>query len=208
MNSVCTVAHEMGHQYWVHQACGADMQGSEMTIEPFARYSALMVMEQEYGRDIMCKFLEYEMDRYPRDRGRERLKELPLAKCESQGYIHYNKGSDIGAFAKPESDKKYGKTLYRQRVKIMQKNNIFTFLVDEKPEKAGIDPFSLLIDREPKDNWKKVVIVKNRINHPTATFSCAACSRRRVCHSCAPHGAGSRRAGPHGEYRPDRFFWE
>lgn len=260
------VAHEMGHQYWAHQACGANMQGSEMTTETFAQYSALMVMEKEYGRDIMRKFLEYEMDRYLRDRGRERLKELPLGKCEGQGYIHYRKGShvmyylkemigeaqvnqalrrylerfryaeapfptsidvineftaqtpdslqyiikdlfwditlfdnrtkeasvkdlgngkwevtiqtesrklkadelgketeapvndwmEIGAFAKPEGDKKFGKTLYRKRVKISQKDNTFTFTVDEKPEKAGIDPFSLLIDREPKDNTKKL----------------------------------------------------
>ena len=75
------VAHEMGHQYWAHQACGADVQGSEMTTETFAQYSALMVMEHEYGCDIMRKFLEYELDRYLRDR----LKELPLGKCEGQG---------------------------------------------------------------------------------------------------------------------------
>jgi hypothetical protein len=258
------VAHEMGHQYWAHQVAGANMQGAEMTTETFAQYSALMVMEKEYGRDIMRKFLEYELDRYLSDRGRERLKELPLGKCENQGYIHYRKGShvmyylkemigeeqvnkalrtylekfryadapfptsidvvnefsvqtpdsvkyiiqdlfwditlfdnktkeatvkelgngkwevtiqveshklkanelgkesevavndwiDIGAFAKPEGDKKYGKTLYRQRVHIGQKDNTFTFVVDEKPDKAGIDPFSLLIDREPKDNLK------------------------------------------------------
>jgi len=260
------VAHEMGHQYWAHQASGANMQGAEMTTETFAQYSALMVMEKEYGRDIMRKFLEYELDLYLSDRGRERLKELPLGKCENQGYIHYRKGShvmyylkemigeeqvnralqaylgkfryaeapyptsadvinefaaqtpdslkyiiqdlfwditlfdnktktasakdlgngkwevtiqveshklkadelgketeapvndwiDIGAFASPEGDKKYGKTLYRQRVKVSQQDNTFTFVVDEKPEKAGIDPFSLLIDREPKDNVKTV----------------------------------------------------
>jgi aminopeptidase N len=260
------VAHEMGHQYWAHQAAGANMQGAEMTTETFAQYSALMVMEKEYGRDIMRKFLEYEMDRYLRDRGRERLKELPLGKCEGQGYIHYRKGShvmyylkemigeeqvnlalrkylerfryaeapfptsvdvvnefaaqtpdslkyiiqdlfwditlfenktkeasikdlgngkyevtiqvecrklkadelgketevpvndwiEIGAFANPEGDKKYGKTLYRQRVKIGQKDNTFTFVVDEKPDKAGIDPFIILIDREPEDNVKEM----------------------------------------------------
>lgn len=63
---------------------------------------------------------------------------------------------EIGAFAKPEGDKKYGKTLYRQRVKISRKDNTFTFVVEAKPEKAGTDPFSLLIDREPKDNTKKL----------------------------------------------------
>jgi ABC-2 type transport system permease protein len=260
------VAHEIGHQYWGHQECAAQMQGGEMLVETFAQWSALMVSEKEYGRDQMRKFLHYEMDRYLRDRGREAEKELPLAKCEGQGYIHYRKGSlvmyylkemigeaqvntalraflekyryrqppypvsndaidefvkqtpdslqyiirdlfwditlfenrtkeasakdlgngkwevtiqvesrklkadelgketetpvddwiEIGAFAKPEKGKKYGKTLYRQRVKINQKDNVFTFVVDEKPKEAGIDPFALLIDRNPVDNLKDV----------------------------------------------------
>ena len=258
------VAHEMGHQWWAHQECGAKMQGGEMTVETFAQYSSLMVMEKAYGRDAMRKFLEYEMDGYLRERGKERLKELPLAKCENQGYIHYQKGSvvmyylkemigedrvnsalrafldkfkykgapyptsldaieefekqtpdslkylikdlfhditlydnrcisfsskklengkyevsiqtesrkykadelgkeaevpvndyiEIGAFAKPEKGKKYGKTLYRKMVHIDRKDNSYTFVCDEEPEKAGIDPFSLLIDRMPKDNMK------------------------------------------------------
>jgi ABC-2 type transport system permease protein len=86
-------AHEIGHQYWGHQMCGAMMQGSEMLVETFAQWSALMVMEREYGRDLMRKFLRYEMDKYLRGRSQEAERELPLAWCESQGYIHYNKGS-------------------------------------------------------------------------------------------------------------------
>ncbi len=258
------VAHEMGHQWWAHQECGAAMQGGEMLTETLAQYSALMVMEKEYGRDILRKFLTHETDRYLRGRGLESLKELPLAKCENQGYVHYRKGSavmyylkemigaekvntalktfleryryaeapypvstdlvnefaaqtpdslryiiddlfwnitlfensakdaivqdlgnnqwkvilktnsrklradergketdiaindwiEIGAFAKPEGDKKYGKTLHRERVRISQRDNIFSFIVNEKPDKVGIDPFSLLIDRNPKDNLK------------------------------------------------------
>jgi len=84
---------------------------------------------------------------------RRKLKADELGK---ETEVPVNDWMEIGAFAKPEGDKKYGKTLYRQRVKIAQKDNSFTFTVNEKPEKAGIDPFSLLIDREPKDNWKKV----------------------------------------------------
>ncbi|MBN8684288.1 MAG: ABC transporter permease [Chitinophagales bacterium] len=257
-------AHEIGHQYWGHQECGAAMQGGEMLVETFAQWSALMVMEHAYGRDQMRKFLSYEMDRYLRGRGRESERELPLARCEGQGYIHYNKGSvqmyhlkeligeervnaalraflekyryaqppypvsldaldefyaqtpdsldyvvkdlfeeitlfenrcreasvkdlgngqwevkikveaakfksdevgkqteaplndyiEIGAFAAPESGKTYGKTLYRQRVKITQPEQWFTFVVQEKPEKAGVDPFSLIVDRNPEDNMK------------------------------------------------------
>jgi len=55
-----------------------------------------MVMEKEYGRDIMRKFLRYEMNNYLRSRGRERLKERPLVTVEAQqGYIHYRKASVV-----------------------------------------------------------------------------------------------------------------
>ncbi len=86
-------AHEMAHQYWAHQEMSANMQGATQLTETLAQYSALMVMEKEYGRDAMKKFLKYEMDKYLRSRGSERLKELPLMKVENQGYVHYNKGS-------------------------------------------------------------------------------------------------------------------
>lgn len=87
------VAHEMGHQYWAHQLCGPRMQGSELMSEGFAQYSALMVMEKEYGKDKMKKFLKYEMDSYLRGRSNEFEAERPLMLTESQGYIHYNKAS-------------------------------------------------------------------------------------------------------------------
>ena len=60
------------------------------------------------------------------------------------------------AFAEPEKGKTYGKTLYRQRVKITQKEQTFTFVADAKPGKAGIDPFSLMVDRNPEDNMKGI----------------------------------------------------
>jgi aminopeptidase N len=237
--------------------------------ESLAQYSALMVMENEYGRDIMRKFLRYEMDQYLRSRGLERLKERPLLTVEAQqGYIHYNKASvvlyylkemigedkvnaalrkllqqyaykappyptswalvdalseqtppqyqylikdlfeditlfsnrtleasarrrpdgqydvtiniethkfkadakgnetevpvndwiDIGAFAKPEESRKYGRTLYRARVHIAQTRPTYTFTVGELPDQAGVDPFLLLIDRIPEDNVKKVTL--------------------------------------------------
>jgi ABC-2 type transport system permease protein len=263
------VAHEMGHQWWAHQVVGANMQGATLLSETLAQYSALMVMEKEYGRDMMRKFLKYEMDNYLRNRGRELLKERPLLKVDAnQGYVHYRKGSvvmyylkemigeeavnralrkvlqqygyapppypvsyalvdalraetppqyqyliqdlfyditlfsnrtlsavarkradgkydvtihvdakkfkadekgeerevpvndwiEIGAFAKPPKGKKYGKTLYRDRVLMTSGERTYTFTVDEAPAKAGIDPFLLLIDRTPDDNTKTVDI--------------------------------------------------
>jgi ABC-2 type transport system permease protein len=226
-------------------------------------------MEKEYGRDIMRKFLRYEMDNYLRSRGRERLKERPLLTVESQqGYIHYRKASvvlydlretigedkfdaalrkliaehaytappyptswalvnalseqtppqyqylikdlleeitlfsnrtldatarkradgkydvtltvetrkfkadpkgsetevplddwiEIGAFAKPDKGRKYGRTLYRDRIHMNQTHGTYTFTVSELPDKAGVDPFNLLIDRVPDDNVKSVTL--------------------------------------------------
>jgi ABC-2 type transport system permease protein len=263
------VAHEMAHQWWAHQVIGANMEGATVLSETLAQYSALMVMEKEYGRGLMRKFLTFEMDNYLRARGQERLKERPLLTVEQdQGYIHYRKGSvvlyymkemigedavnralrklihqyayapppyptsyalvdalreqtppelqylikdlfeditlfsnrtleatarkrtdgkydvtiqvearkfkadatgketevpvddwiDIGAFAKPASGKKYGDTLYRERMHIAQRDSTFTFTTPQLPEKAGIDPFTLLIDRIPDDNVKKVTL--------------------------------------------------
>jgi ABC-2 type transport system permease protein len=263
------VAHEMAHQWWAHQVIGANMQGATLLSETMAQYSALMVMEHEYGRDIMRKFLRYELDRYLSSRGSERQKERPLLTVEAQqGYVHYRKGSlvlyylkemigeeavnralrkivqqyayaqapyptswvlldalreqtpadkqyvlkdlfeditifsnrtleatahkradgkydvtidvethkfkadakgnetevpindwiDIGAFAKPEKDKKYGNTLYRERIRIAEAKSTHTFTVDELPDQAGVDPFLLLIDRIPDDNAKKVTL--------------------------------------------------
>lgn len=94
------VAHEMGHQYWAHQLIGANMQGSEMMSEGFAQYSALMVMEKEYGKDKMKKFLKYEMDDYLGGRSGELEGENPLMKTENQQYIHYNKASVVMYYLK------------------------------------------------------------------------------------------------------------
>jgi len=263
------VAHETAHQWWGHQVAGANMQGALLLSESLAQYSALMVMEKQHGRDMMRKFLRYEMDDYLRSRGSERLEERPLLTAEAQqGYIYYRKASvvlyylkemigedkvnaalrklireyaykappyptswalvdalseqtppqyqyvlkdlfeditlfsnrtleasarqrpdgqydvtidiethkfkadakgnetevpvndwiDIGAFAKPEKGRKYGRTLYRDRVHIAQTRSTYTFTTAELPDEAGVDPFLLLIDRTPEDNVKKVTI--------------------------------------------------
>jgi ABC-type transport system involved in multi-copper enzyme maturation permease subunit len=86
-------AHEVAHQWWAHQVIGANVQGGTVMSETLAQYSALMVMEKEYGREKMSKFLDYELDRYLIGRATETHRELPLMRVENQPYIHYNKGS-------------------------------------------------------------------------------------------------------------------
>jgi ABC-2 type transport system permease protein len=86
-------AHEVAHQWWAHQVMGANTQGGTVVVETLAQYSALMVMEQKYGPQVMRRFLKYELDNYLRNRGSERIAEMPLMRVENQGYIHYRKGS-------------------------------------------------------------------------------------------------------------------
>jgi ABC-2 type transport system permease protein len=86
-------AHEVGHQWWAHQVIGAQVQGATMITETMAQYSALMVMEKEYGKDKMRKFLAHELNAYLAGRGGELVAEMPLMLVENQPYIHYRKGS-------------------------------------------------------------------------------------------------------------------
>lgn len=88
-------AHETAHQWWAHQAIGANVRGVTMLDESLAQYSALMVMKHLYGPTKMRKFLKYELDRYLSGRAGERVAEEPLALVENQPYIHYRKASVI-----------------------------------------------------------------------------------------------------------------
>jgi aminopeptidase N len=88
-------AHEVAHQWWGHQLMGANVQGARMLSESLAEYSALMVMEREYGQDTMRRFLAYELRDYLRGRSRESDHESPLMFTEDQRYVHYPKGSMV-----------------------------------------------------------------------------------------------------------------
>jgi ABC-2 type transport system permease protein len=88
-------AHEVAHQWWAHQVMGGNVQGATLLSETMSQYSALMVMEKEYGPEKMRKFLKYELDSYLRGRGTERIEELPLYLVENQPYVHYRKGSVV-----------------------------------------------------------------------------------------------------------------
>lgn len=86
-------AHELAHQWWGHQIVGGFEQGSNMMSESLAQYSALMLMEKEYGPASVRKFLKHELDGYLSGRGGETRKEPPLALVQNEPYVWYNKGS-------------------------------------------------------------------------------------------------------------------
>ncbi len=86
-------AHELAHQWWGHQLVGSNSQGSNMMSESLAQYSALMLMEKEYGKEMIGKFLKHELDGYLRGRAAERRKEETLSRVQNDAYVWYQKGS-------------------------------------------------------------------------------------------------------------------
>jgi hypothetical protein len=164
------VAHEMGHQWWAHQVMGAEMQGSTMLSESMAQYSALMVMEKEYGKAHMRKFLKYEGDKYQNARGSEAIGETPLMQVENQGYIHYNKASVV---------------LYCMRDFLSEDtlNKAFRALVDsfayaEPPWPTALDMYREIRKMTPdsltyllEDNFKYITLYNNAITSATAKMN-------------------------------------
>lgn len=86
-------AHELAHQWWAHVVIGANVKGAVLMSEALAQYSALSIMEQEYGEIKLGDFLKHELHSYVTGRSSESSKEMPLSQVENQQYIHYNKGS-------------------------------------------------------------------------------------------------------------------
>jgi ABC-2 type transport system permease protein len=56
---------------------------------------------------------------------------------------------DIGVFSGP---KNHEKPLYLQKQKLTQEKQTFELVVNERPTRAGIDPYNKLIDRISDDN--------------------------------------------------------
>ncbi|HTE21131.1 MAG TPA: hypothetical protein VK689_22425, partial [Armatimonadota bacterium] len=245
---------------------GANVEGSEMLAESLAQYSALMVMEKQFGKGRMRRFLRHELDSYLQGRGQEREEEQPLLRVQRQPYIHYNKGSlafyalrdamgekalnrvlarflrdkkfqqppyttseefvqylrdgspaavddlitdlfekitlydaavqsatytevapgkyrvtvrvearkmeadgsgnetpaplndrfQIGLFAAPQPGEDPGRPLLLVRRTLTKPVTSFTFTVNERPHRAGIDPYCTLVDRRPDDNLRLV----------------------------------------------------
>lgn len=88
-------AHEMAHQWWPHQTSMSSTKGANMLSETLAQYSALVMMEHQFGSDNMRKFLRFSLDGYLTGRGSERNKEVPLIEADDANYVMYDKGGIV-----------------------------------------------------------------------------------------------------------------
>lgn len=62
----------------------------------------------------------------------------------------------VGVYAPKAKGSNTEKLLYYQRHHITKPKQQITVRVDQKPDRAGIDPLNLLIDRHPRDNVKTI----------------------------------------------------
>ncbi|MFC0679572.1 ABC transporter permease/M1 family aminopeptidase [Lysobacter korlensis] len=161
-------AHEIAHQWWAHQVIGANVQGATMLSESLSQYSALMVMEQEYGRSQMRQFLKRELDGYLTGRAGELLDEQPLYRVENQQYIHYDKGSlvfyrlreEIGEAALNRALKKYLTAKAFQQAPYTTSAELLDFIrAEAKPDQQ----------RLITDLFEKISFYDNRVEAATAS---------------------------------------
>ena len=98
------------------------------------------------------------------DNGKFKVKlvvECEKFKADEKGHesaVEMNDWIEIGAFAKPESGKRYGRLLHRERKQLTSGQHELEFVLDEMPYQAGIDPRNMMIDRVPSDNLKTVTL--------------------------------------------------
>ncbi|HEX6096061.1 MAG TPA: ABC transporter permease [Thermoanaerobaculia bacterium] len=58
------MAHEMGHQWWGHQVMPALVEGAPVLSESLAWYSAMLVVEETYGREHLGRLLDIMRSQY------------------------------------------------------------------------------------------------------------------------------------------------
>ena len=138
------------------------MRGATLLSETMAQYSALMVMEHEYNRDMMRKFLQYEADNYLKNRGDEQLDERPLMEVEpTQGYVHYRKGSVVMHHLK--------ELIGEDKVNAALRNLVEKFAYKGEPYPTSVDLIEALREQTPPeyqsvitDSFEKITLFGNR----------------------------------------------
>ncbi len=88
------VAHEVAHQWWAYQVIGANMEGAKMLSETLAEYTAMMVLEREFGSEMVRRHLRVAHHNYLAGRALDTRNEHPLSRVRpDQSYLCYYKGS-------------------------------------------------------------------------------------------------------------------
>lgn len=161
-------AHELAHQWWAHQVIGADVLGATMLSESMSEYVALKVLEKEYGKTKMRKFLKKALDGYLRQRTFERKRENALMYNDGQGYVRYQKGSLVFyALSDYIGEEKLNGALKKYVEKVKFQEAPYTTSIDMVNHIKEVVPDSLqyLI----KDMFETITLYRNRVVKVTST---------------------------------------
>lgn len=79
-------------------------------------------------------------------------KKLRADSLGAEAEVAMNDLVDVGVFAAAKAGARIGEPLGIRRVRVKTGTARYEFLVKSKPARAGIDPYNLLIDRNPGDN--------------------------------------------------------
>ncbi|MFF5380734.1 M1 family aminopeptidase [Pedobacter suwonensis] len=140
--SYAITAHETAHQWWANILTPADGAGYAMLTESLAKYTEDVLIEKNFGKMYLRKYMSYDNELYFLNRNYNK-EELPLAKTLDQPYVYYQKG---------------GLMMYaiKERMREQQFNSALHQLIEEhrypKPKATAADLVSILLNQsQPGD---------------------------------------------------------
>ena len=66
---------------------------------------------------------------------------------------------DVGVFGEDRGGGRLSRPLFLERVHVTAPDVVISAVVAEKPARAGVDPYNVLIDRTPGDNVRAVSLL-------------------------------------------------
>ena len=154
--------HEVAHQWWAHQVIGADVLGATMLSESLSEYVSLKVLEHQYGKSKMRKFLKKTLDDYLLRRTMERKRESALMYNDGQGYIRYQKGSLVFyALSDYIGEEKLNRALKKYVEKVKFQEAPYTTSIDMVNHIREVVPDSLRY--VIKDMFETITLYRNKI---------------------------------------------
>ncbi|HAG73130.1 MAG TPA: hypothetical protein DCL66_13100, partial [Gammaproteobacteria bacterium] len=68
---------------------------------------------------------------------------------------------DVAVLGEEDEETGVPVVIHVEKLRVNQEEQSFVFTVDTLPISVGIDPFNKLVDRNPEDNVKNIVLVEN-----------------------------------------------
>ncbi|MFM8487741.1 MAG: M1 family aminopeptidase, partial [Bacteroidota bacterium] len=172
------VAHEVAHQWWAYQVVAADMEGEDLLQESLAEYTAVMVMEREFGPEMVRRWLSVARHSYLIGRADEATIEHPLSKVRhDQKYVAYYKGCIVMYYLKQLiGEQKINSALRKLLLKFKDKGPpyaVSTDLIDALRTETPPQYHPLL-----DDLFNRIILFSNKIN--LASMERFADGRRRI----------------------------